>query len=125
MGMESWYINIEAKKDIEFKALPVIFVDETKNGVQICISYSYLSFFEGAFETYRWICSNVDKIFLCETHKQIIDIENGFLVFFNQIYQQNESKINNFYDTYGFPIVKSGIDTFKAIRKYKKIIKHI
>ena len=122
MGMESWYLNIKIKSKIDSNDLPVISYELKEDGYILSISYSYLSFFESIKYVYTWIMNHLDLIIECETNNKNIDFSNGFLPFFNQIYELNEKKINLFYYQLGTIMIAPEEDTYKFLKKYKKKI---
>jgi hypothetical protein len=84
MGIESYYVKIEIKKDsYDLNSLNAIETIDKNDCLQITFSYSFISFFDGLIIIYNFINEYNDYIYKIESLKENITVNStSFPLFF-------------------------------------------
>lgn len=120
MGIESYYVKIEIKKDsYDLNCLNAIEVIDKNDCLQITFSYSFISFFDGLITIYNFINEYNDNIYKIESHKKDITVNStSFPLFFLKMYELWNNKIKGFHTEFGLFLINSNDDFYKFYRKY-------
>lgn len=122
MGIESYYVNIRIKKDAyDLNSLNVIDVIDNIDSLNITISYSIISFFEGLINIYNFINKHKDNIYQIESlQEDITKNTTSFTEFFVKMYELWKNKINVFHKEFGLFLINSDSDFYKLYLKHFK-----
>ncbi|HHU80747.1 MAG TPA: hypothetical protein GXZ35_05375 [Acholeplasmataceae bacterium] len=122
MGIESYYVKIEIKKDsYDLNSLNAIETIDKNDCLQITFSYSFISFFEGLIIIYNFINEYNDYIYKIESLKENITVNStSFPLFFLKMYELWNNKIKGFHTEFGLFLINPNDDFYKLYRKYFK-----